>query len=196
MQHRFAGGKLEPPVFSPSHESREVGRLIADCTGSQRQQFFQSSVILQLRRLKVETQRSRLQAEVNELQASYVSLEAEADAERSKNLIAEQTLQERDVRVADLIKDIQKYRSENRALKDQALEIAERLSELEKEKEAREAELMADIQKLQSENDELNDEAFELAEQLTELGKERWLLSLDARLEEEMASWFVGNMWN
>lgn len=26
--------------------------------------------------------------------------------------------------------------------------------------------------------------------------QERWLLSLDARLEEEMASWFVGNMWN
>ena len=34
------------------------------------------------------------QAEVNELQASYVSLEAEADAERSKTQIAEQTLQD------------------------------------------------------------------------------------------------------
>lgn len=134
---------------------------------------------------EVETQRARLQAEVNELQASYVSLEAEADAERSKNQIAEQTLQERDIRVADLIKDIQKYRSEHRALKDQALELGEQLSELEKERDLREAELMADIQKLQSENDALNDEAFELAEQLTELGKERWLLSLDARLEEE-----------
>lgn len=134
---------------------------------------------------EVETQRARLQAEVNELQASYVSLEAEADAERSKNQIAEQTLQERDIRVAELIKDIQKYRSEHRALKDQALELGEQLSELEKERDLREAELMADIQKLQSENDALNDEAFELAEQLTELGKERWLLSLDARLEEE-----------
>ncbi|CAE7559684.1 GRINA [Symbiodinium natans] len=74
---------------------------------------------------EVESQRARLQAQLDEIQAGYVSLKAEAEAERSKTRLAEQTLKERDVRVAQLLEEIQKYRSQQNLMKDEAIELAE-----------------------------------------------------------------------
>ncbi|CAK9008461.1 unnamed protein product [Durusdinium trenchii] len=74
---------------------------------------------------EVEDHRARLQAEVDEMQAGYISLKAEAAAEQSKAKIAEQTLKERDVRVAQLLEEIQKHRSQQNLLKDEAAELAD-----------------------------------------------------------------------
>ncbi|CAK9008890.1 Hypothetical protein SCF082_LOCUS10063 [Durusdinium trenchii] len=74
---------------------------------------------------EVEDHRARLQAEVDEMQAGYISLKAEAAAEQSKAKIAKQTLKERDVRVAQLLEEIQKHRSQQNLLKDEAAELAD-----------------------------------------------------------------------
>eukprot|EP00439_Symbiodinium_sp_Y106_P030327 s828_g3.t1 len=75
--------------------------------------------------LYVESQRAQLQAQLDEVQAGYVSLKAVAEAERSKTCVAEQTLKERDARVAQLLEEIQKYRSQQNLMKDEAIELAE-----------------------------------------------------------------------
>eukprot|EP00913_Durusdinium_trenchii_P007276 g6838.t1 len=64
-------------------------------------------------------------AEVDEMQAGYISLKAEAAAEQSKAKIAKQTLKERDVRVAQLLEEQDKHRSQQNLLKDEAAELAD-----------------------------------------------------------------------
>ncbi|CAJ1346607.1 unnamed protein product [Effrenium voratum] len=109
-------------------ENLKTLKELRDAEERRRIETEESRQALLLHVQEVESQRARLQAEVDEMQAGFVSLKAESEAERSKAAIAEKTLKERDARVAQLLEEIQKYRSQQNFLKDEAIELAEHRS--------------------------------------------------------------------